>query len=381
MGKGGSSPPAPDPQIGQAALMNAKLGEQWLSFAKDTYAVSNERQKPIDALAQKVTQNQYDAAVEQQAWARQAHDRYVNKFQPLQDQFVEEAQNFDSPERQTAAAASAKADVISNATQQRGATNRMLTATGVSPNSGRFAGINRAADLGTAVTAAGAETNARKTIEQQGIALRGDAINIGNGLPAQASQAVRLGLNAGTGAASVTNAANGQFLAAVPMVSQGYQGAMAGYSNQANILNDQYKTQMSGWQAEQQMKAQQTASIMQGIGGIMGMFMSSKKFKKGKKKAKGNLKAVKQMPVERWRYKDGIADGGAAEHTGPYAEDFQKATGLGNGKMIPAQDMLGVTMGAVQELAGQVERLERVVGLGAKNTARAPKRKHMKEAA
>ena len=141
------------------------------------------------------------------------------------------------------------------------------------------------------------------------------------------------------------------------------------------------KTQMSGWQAEQQMKAQQTASIMQGIGGIMGMFMSSKKFKKGKKKAKGNRKAVKQMPVERWRYKEGVADGGAAEHTGPYAEDFQKATGLGNGKMIPAQDMLGVTMGAVQELAGQVERLERVVGLGAKNMARAPKRKPMKKAA
>lgn len=385
MGKGGSSPPAPDPQIGQAALMNAKLGEQWLSFAKDTYAVSQERQKPIDALAQKVTQNQYDTALEQQSWAREAHDRYVDKFQPLQDQFVEEAQNYDTPERQAAAAATAKADVISNATQQRGATNRQMSAMGVNPNSGRFAGINRAADLGTAVTAAGAETNARKTVEQTGIALRGNAINIGNGLPAQASQAVGLGLNAGTGAANVTNAANGQFLAAVPMVSQGYQGAMAGYSNQANILNDQYKTSVSAWQTQEQMKAQQTASIMQGIGGIMGMFMgaSSKKFKKDKKKSKGNLKAVKKMPVERWRYKEGIADGGAAEHTGPYAEDFKKATGHGDGKMIPLMDAIGITMGAVQELSGQVDRIEHAVGLGVRNTARAraPKQKPMKKAA
>lgn len=383
MGKGSSSPPAPDPQIGQAALMNAKLGDQWLGFAKDAYAVSQERQKPIDALATKVTNQQYDAAVEQQQWAQQAHDRYVNTFQPLQDDFVQKATNWDTPERQAQAAAAAKADVVANATAQRGATNRSMAAMGVRPDSGRYAGINRAADLGTAVTSAGAETNARNVVQQQGLALEGNAINVGNGLPAQASQAVGLGLNAGTGAANVTNAANGQYLAALPTMSQGYQGAMAGYSNQANILNDQYKTQMSGWQTEQQIQAQQTASLISGIGGIFGMAMgmSSKKFKKDKKKSKGNLKAVQQMPVERWRYKEGIADGGASEHTGPYAEDFQKATGHGDGKMIPLQDAIGITMGAVQELAGQVGRIERAVGLGTKNSARAPKQKPMKKAA
>ncbi|HRO00330.1 MAG TPA: tail fiber domain-containing protein [Nitrobacter sp.] len=383
MGKGTSQPPAPDPQIGKAALMNAELGKEWLSFAKDTYAVSQERQKPIDDLAKKVTQNQLDTSIEQQAWARQAHDRYVNEFQPLQDKFVEDAENWDSPERQAAAAAAAKADVIANATQQRAATNRQLTAMGVNPASGRFAGINRAADIATGVTAAGAATGARRNVEKEGVSLRGTAINIGNGLPAQASQAVGLGLNAGTGAANVTNAANGQFLAAVPMMAQGYQGAMAGYSNQANILNDQYKTQVSVWQTQEQIKAQQTASLMQGIGGIFGMFagMSSKKFKKDKKKSKGNLDAVKKMPVERWRYKEGIADGGAAEHTGPYAEDFKKATGHGDGKVIPFIDAIGITMGAVQELSSQVDRLEHAVGIGAKNTAHAPKRKSMKKAA
>jgi hypothetical protein len=43
--------------------------------------------------------------------------------------------------------------------------------------------------------------------------------------------------------------------------------------------------------------------------------------------------------------------------------------------------MLGVTMGAVQELAGHVERIERAVGLGAKNSARVSKHKPMKKAA
>src|SRR6185312_3756603 len=168
MGKSSSSPPAPDPQIGQAALMNAKLGDQWLGFAKDAYAVSQERQKPIDALATKVTNQQYDAAVQQQQWAQQAHDRYVDKFQPLQDDFVAKATNWDTPERQAQAAAAAKADVVSNATAQRGAANRQMAAMGVNPASGRWAGINRAADLGTAVTSAGAETNARNLVQQQG---------------------------------------------------------------------------------------------------------------------------------------------------------------------------------------------------------------------
>ena len=252
---------------------------------------------------------------------------------------------------------------------------------GVSPASGRFAGINRAADLGTAVTAAGAETNARNVVQQQGLALEGTAINVGNGLPAQASQAVGLGIGAGTSAANTTNAANGQFLAAVPMMSQGYQGAMAGYANQANILNDQYKTQMSGWQTQQQIQAQQTASIMQGIGGIIGlgagMFMpSSKKFKTGKRASKGNLDAVKGMPVEKWRYKQGVGDNGAAEHTGAYAEDFKRQTGHGDGKTISVVDAIGITMGAVQELAGQVDRIEHAVGIGKRNAARAaPKQK------
>jgi hypothetical protein len=381
---GGSSAPAPDPQIGQAALMNAKLGEEWLGFAKNAYAESQERQKPIDELATKVTTQQLDAATQQQQWAQEAHDRYKNKFQPLEDEFVEKATNWDTPERQAAAAASAKADVLSNAAGTKAANERSMTAMGANPASGKWAGVSRATDLGTAVSAAGAETNARNTVKAQGMALLGDAVNLGKGLPAQAQASVGLGLNAGTGAMNVTNSANGQFLAAVPMMSQGYQGAMSGYANQANILQNQYNTQVDAWYKSESLSNQRNASMMSGIGSVLGIFagLSSKDAKKDKKKSKGNLKAVKKMPVENWRYKEGFADNGAAEHTGPSAEDFHSATGRGDGKTIPLMDAIGVTMGAVQELAGQVDRIQRAVGIGAKNTARAPKKKQqMKKAA
>lgn len=379
MGKSsGGSMPAPDPQIGQAALMNAKLGQEWLTFAKDTYADSKERQKPIDELALKVSQQQLDTATQQSQWAKEAHDRYQNQFVPLQDKFIQEAENYDTPEKQAAAAATAKADVVSAANGERAASQRQMAAMGVNPASGRWAGINRATDLGTAVASAGAQNNARTQVKNTGLNLRASAINMGNGLPAQAATNTGLGLNAGTGAANVTNAANGQFLAATGIMDRGYAGAMQGYTNQANILQNQYNSQLQAWGMQQQASAANNAGIMGGIGQIVGLgasIFSSKKLKTKKRKAKGNLKAVKQMPVERWRYKDGVADGGAAEHTGPYAEDFRKATGHGDGTTIPMQDMLGVTMGAVKELAGHVDRLERAVGIGRRNVARNPMKK------
>lgn len=61
------------------------------------------------------------------------------------------------------------------------------------------------------------------------------------------------------------------------------------------------------------------------------------------------------MPVEQWKYKDGMGDGG--EHIGPYAEDFQAATGKGDGATIPVVDAIGVTMKAVQELNQKVDKI------------------------
>lgn len=61
IGKGGGSAPAPDPLIGQAAMENARLGKEWLSFAKEQFAVGNERQKVTDALTGRVIEQQLDA--------------------------------------------------------------------------------------------------------------------------------------------------------------------------------------------------------------------------------------------------------------------------------------------------------------------------------
>lgn len=365
-GKSGGSAPSPDPAIGQAALMQAQLGQQWMSFAQEQFKVANARQAKQDIIANQVTQQQLDASKQSQKWATEDRKRYQDVFQPLQDEFIETASNWDSKERQESVAAEAKADVINSATQQRQATQRNMASMGVDPTSGRFAGVDRAAEVDTALAAAGAQNNARSTVRNQAVAMKGDAVNMGNGLAVNPATSLGLSTGAGSAAMQTTAGNNAQAAGNANIMGQGFSGAMSGYGNQANILNAQYGNQLNAWQANQQANN----SMWSGIGSIAGMGLmafSSKDYKEKKKPAKGSLDAVRRMPVGEWKYKDGIADGD--HHVGPYAEDFQAATGKGDGKTINLMDAVGVTMGAVQELAKQVDKMSGGKGLPQRRAA------------
>jgi hypothetical protein len=358
--KGGSSAPSPDPNIGKAAMKQAELGESWLNFAQEQFKVSNERQKEQDVLANQVTQQQLDASKQAQQWATEDRDRYNNTFKPLEDQFINKAQNWDSAERQQQQASEAKADVLNNASQQRQATERNMASMGVDPTSGRYAGVERSGENATALAAAGAENNARNTVRNQALSLQADAVNMGKGLAVNPASSLGLSTSAGSAAMQTTAGNNAQAAGLSSIMGQGYQAAMTGYGNQANTLNQQYQNQLNAWQANQQ----QSNSLWSGLGSLAGMGLmafSSKELKEDKRPATGSLEAVRRMPVGEWKYKDGIADGG--EHIGPYAEDFQAATGKGNGKMINLMDAVGVTMGAVQQLDKKVDALAKGRGL------------------
>lgn len=360
--KGSSSAPSPDPAIGQAALKQAQIGEDSLAFWKEQMGVANERQAAQDVIANEVTQNQLNASKQAQGWAAADRKRYEDVFQPLQDEFIDTAKNWDSEERQNKMAAEASADVLSNSAQQRQATNRMQASQGVDPRSGRYQGVDRAAELATGLNVAGAQNNARNTVRKEGVAMKADAVNMGSGLAVNPATSLGLGVSSGSAAMGTTSGNNAQAAGNASLMQNGYNAASQGYGSQASILNNQYSNQLNAWSAQQQANNSASSSLFGGLGSLAGMGMmafSSKDYKEDKKPIEGGLDAVNSMPVEEWKYKDGIADGG--EHIGPYAEDFQKATGKGNGKMIPVMDAVGVTMKAVQELDKKVEALGRSV--------------------
>lgn len=283
MGKGGGgSAPVPDPAIGEAALKQAQTGQEMLDFFKQAYSDNLPRQDTTDALARSVTEQQLAAgqqqmgiAGQQQQWAAEDRARTVNTYRPLEDAYIADANNWDSVARQEAMAGAASGAVRQQGDLARDQTLRGLTAAGVNPASGRFAGIQRSADLLTGLAVAGAGNLARDQVRTQGVAMRESAINLGRGLPATAAQSTAAGLQGlggavQTGGMALSNniAANRQANGNVSLMGTGYQGALAGYGGQMQGLNILYNGQNNAWAQGQQASATQTAGIGSAIGGI-----------------------------------------------------------------------------------------------------------------
>lgn len=308
----GGSAPSPDPNMGIAAKMSAETGRQMLDWMQQ----------------QAVTTNR---------WADQDRTRQQRVFIPMQDQYIAEAQTWDSPARQQQAARESVADVQLASSQAQDQQRRSAMAMGVAPDSGRFAETSRKQGNALALASAGAANTARRNVMQEAEGKRANAINMGAGLAV--NPATSMGLSNGASQA-------------------GFSGAMSGYGQQANILNQEYQGRMQAWQADQQG----IAGALGALGSLAGAFLpiASSKEIKHDKQAFDSLGAIRKMPVEKWTYNEGAGDGGT--HVGPYAEDFAAATGKGDGSSIDPITMMGVTMGAVRQLDAKVEKLTQALG-------------------
>lgn len=364
--KGGSAPKA-DPNVGKAAMENVQLGKDWLSFAKDQFAVENQRQGTIDELTQQIGQQQLETQDQANRWAREDRARWEDTFQPLEDDFIREASEWGSEGRQAAAAGEARADVIRSSDMQRQMAARDMARMGIDPRSGRYAGVNAAQDVGTALAAAGASNAARDQVRKEGMAMRADAINLGRGLPSQAAGAAGLGLSAGNSALGNYMGAAGNARANAGMMGQGFQGAMGANQSAAGIWNQQHQNQMQAWAAQQQAAATGIAGITGALGTLGGvgiMAMSDENVKENKRPVDGALAAINGLDVEAWNYKDGTTNPQTGEvldaevtHIGPYAQDFQRETGMGDGRTIDMISSMGLMMKGIQELDDKVEQI------------------------
>ncbi len=303
-----SKAPAPDPRMGEAAMKSAEVGEKYLGFMRDQANTTNR-------------------------WADEDRTRSKTVFQPVEDQYIKDAIAYDSPARKEAMAAEAVADVRQQGAISRGTTARSLGAVGVNPASGRAMETAARGATAEALAAAGAANGARRAVEATAEGMRGNVINLGKGMAV--NPATSMGLS---------NSA----------AASGANGAMSGYGQQATILNQDFANRTAQWQGNQSSASALGGAFGQLIG-AMPFMASSKEVKENRRPVMGVLDAVREMPVEKWNYKAGEGDGG--EHIGTYAEDFTKKTGLGNGKEISVIDAIGVSMGAIKELADKVEAI------------------------
>jgi hypothetical protein len=352
--------PEPDPAIGDAAKESAELGKEWLEFSKGAYDQYMGRQAEMDELTKEQQSRQLALQDKYEGIADADRARYEEKFRPLEDRFADEAATAGSLEEQEAVAAGARADVLKSADMQKKMRTRDMARMGLDPTSGRYAGIEKSGDVSTALAAAGSENLARKSEKARGDMMRRDAINLGKGIPSQSMMAEQFGLNTGTGAIDLSRMANRDYMAGTNLMNQGYSGGMSGIGQGANIMSNLYGNQLNAAVAQNQANQQMWSDIGTGVGTI-GMLAatggipipSDKKIKKNKKKVDGAADAIDNMDIEKWTYKEGQGDGGT--HVGPYAQDFKRETGLGDGKTINIIDALGLTMKAVQEVNEKVD--------------------------
>lgn len=340
----GSKPPKTDPRIGEAAMKQAEIASR-AQAAAEGFA-----NRQLD-MAREYQNFMMDQAKITNGWAAEDRARFKETFIPLQDDWIAEAKAYDSPERKEMAADEAVADVRQQFALGRQQNERQMAAVGVNPNSGRYQSSTNRMQTTEALAAAGGANAARRRTEETGRSLRASAINMGAGLSVNPATSMQISNSAGsTGMAAGVNGVS----SAAGMVANGAGMAMDGQRGIVAGLNMQHQNQMQGWQANQS----RIGSIAGALGQVAGFaFMSSKDYKTKKRKPMSVLDAVRDMPVEEWEYKKGLGDGGGKKHVGPYAEDFQKATGLGNGKEIGVMDAIGVTMGAIQELAAKVDNM------------------------
>ena len=114
-----------------------------------------------------------------------------------------------------------------------------------------------------------------------------------------------------------------------------------------------------------------SGSDLEGLGALAGgaaklWAVSSKKLKTDKKPVDGKkvTEGLQRIPVDAWKYKKGVADGG--KHVGPYAEDVQREFGdkaAPGGKKIDLVSMNGIALAVGKSNADRLERIERKIGL------------------
>lgn len=245
-----SSPPPPPDYSGVAAASEAsaqkayQLGEDQLQWAKDQYAQDR-------AITDRVVNSALNTQDVNAQTAAADRARYQATYQPLEDQLVQTARDYASPDRQSLEMGRAAATVNDQFNAQRQAALQNLEGFGVDPSSTRYAALDIGQRATQAAAAAAAANQARQATEATGQALTSEAINVGRGYPGQIAGQYGTSLTAGNQAVNsnlATTASGANTMGTAPQYM--------GLGNQANAiwgntLATGYNSQLAGWQAGQ----------------------------------------------------------------------------------------------------------------------------------
>lgn len=265
----GNSPPPPDyTPIAQAnkeaAEANLKLGTDQLNWAKEQYKDTAPYTKAYLDSTTKASNQAFQNATEDRA-------RYKSVYQPVEDDFVKKAMNWDNPARAEEQAGAAKADVSASFDAAREASTRQLEGFGIDPSQTRFGALDLASRVSKAAAMSAAGTQSRQNTAATGLGLEGEAINIGKGYPGQVAQSYATGTTAG--GAGITSALNTSSTYGNLMGTPVQYGNLAqnNLNGATSALNTGYTNAIAG----HQLDVQSSNNTSSGIGALAGAAMTA----------------------------------------------------------------------------------------------------------
>lgn len=245
-----SAPSAPDysPIINSMSSLEGQaqgLAGQQENWAQGQYATDQ-------GVSQPIVQNQSSQMTGQEQFGQGIQNQYQSTYEPLENQFANEASNYTSQDNINNQMGRAEATAAQTGQAALNNTQQQLKSYGINPASGAYAGQTTAANTANAASIAGAGNQAYQATEQTGLGLQAQAIGQGQQGEALGQAAESTGIQAGTNAlgnelATTASGANTMGTA------QGFESAATGAGSAAtNALNSEYSNELAQFQANMQ---------------------------------------------------------------------------------------------------------------------------------
>lgn len=264
-----SSTPDPDPQIGQAALNNAQISKDALEYFKSRDAAQQPRQERMDALTEKVVNQQMRSAAFNDQMARDQFARYQANGIPAEDAMYADAAGYDSKAQTDKAVGQAATDAATQIAAANDARRRALARSGINPADGRALAMEQDAATQGALGTAMAMNKTRTDRNLQGIMLRKDAAGFARGMPGTAAQTFGTAMAAGGQASGAQGAAIGTANQTAGMMGTGFGIGIQGNQSAGSLLNQEYGAQTGASSSADGQKTQGIAAV----GSMVAMYM------------------------------------------------------------------------------------------------------------
>lgn len=163
--------------------------------------------------------------------ARDQWNQYKELYQPLEKQYLQDVENYDSNDAYAKAAGDAQATVSSQFAKARG---QLARTPGLDTSSAAYQSGMVGLGLQEAASGAVAQNQARQKVKDVAFARKTDALSLGKGMPANASSALASSTSASLGLASLGYNQANQQAGALGSVLQRGGTALSGWLGSAS---------------------------------------------------------------------------------------------------------------------------------------------------